>query len=101
VASLSSALSHPLALLSEPAFDEQSVELSPGSLLLLYTDGLTEAANDRQVLFGETLVHENLKIHRSLPAQELCKQLVRAVLDYQAEEPIHDDITLVAVRAPG
>jgi sigma-B regulation protein RsbU (phosphoserine phosphatase) len=94
------ALSHPLAVLHEPAFDEQSVDLPPDSLMLAYTDGLTEATNDRQELYGGERLHQVLRAHRARPARELCDRIVRAVLDYQAEAPLHDDITLVAVRSP-
>jgi sigma-B regulation protein RsbU (phosphoserine phosphatase) len=69
--------------------------------MLVYTDGLTEATNDRQELYGSERLHQVLRAHRARPASELCDRIVRSVLDYQAEVPLHDDITLVAVRSPG
>jgi serine phosphatase RsbU (regulator of sigma subunit) len=87
-------------VLFEPAFDEQSLEILPDSLMFLYIHGLTEEANDRYELFGSARLHEKLQAHRLLPAQELCNRLVKDVLDYQADVPLHDGITLLAVRVP-
>ena len=88
----------PLAILPDPELDEQTVSLVPGSTLLLYTDGVTEAMNVEQALFGSERLQEVLRNNCDAPAQTVCNNVLQAVRDHQGVAPQADDITLVALH---
>jgi len=76
------------------------VELAPGDILALYTDGVTEAAGADGEEFGESRLTEILRVQRHLPAPSLLETIVAAVQNFSAGEQA-DDITLVIVRCKG
>jgi phosphoserine phosphatase RsbU/P len=89
----------PLGLLPDPAIDVQTLRLPPGGILLLFSDGVTEATNAQGGFFGLERVQATVQAHRGMPAQQLCDQLVDALRIYRGTSPQADDITLLAVRA--
>jgi serine phosphatase RsbU (regulator of sigma subunit) len=87
-----------LGILDEPVYDEQEVSLPPGGALLIFSDGVTEAADPQGVPFGEAGLAKALAELGDLPAQELCEVLYRTILAYTAPLPQQDDITLLCIR---
>ncbi len=88
----------PLGVLSDPAIDEQTVRLSPGDVLLIYTDGMTDATEPSEELFGMDRLQDALARCCQTPAQALCDHLVETVVSYQQGRPQDDDMTVVAVQ---
>ncbi len=72
-------------------------DLEPGDTLALYTDGITEAFNERGEEFGEQRLTEALRRHVQLAPAEMLPAIVREVQAYSAREQ-SDDITLVIAR---
>ena len=87
-----------LGLFSDPALDEQSITLPENSLLLMYTDGVTEARNANLEFFGAERLHTTL--HTALPAsaQAACDAVLGAIQSFSGNAAPQDDITLVAVQ---
>jgi serine phosphatase RsbU (regulator of sigma subunit)/catechol 2,3-dioxygenase-like lactoylglutathione lyase family enzyme len=71
--------------------------LSPGDVLALYTDGITEASNERGEEFGERCLIEALQQHRHLPCQALLSEIMDGVRRFSFPEQ-HDDITAIVAR---
>ncbi|HTA50763.1 MAG TPA: SpoIIE family protein phosphatase [Verrucomicrobiae bacterium] len=71
--------------------------LSPGDVLALYTDGITEAYNERGEEFGEQCLIESLQQHRDLPCQALLSAIVDGVRRFSTQEQ-HDDITAIVAK---
>lgn len=95
---LPSTKGQPLALFRHPALDVQTVPLSAGDTLLLYTDGITEAANERGEFF-ELAGLETAVLHAPFTdPQTLCDDLVNIVTTFHGNTPQADDITLVAIH---
>jgi sigma-B regulation protein RsbU (phosphoserine phosphatase) len=92
-------LGQPLGLFPDLALDQQTVAIPAGGGLLLYTDGMTEAIDQRGELFGRALLREIVRLNHDIPAQELCDRLLNTVQVYHGEAPQDDDITLVVIRA--
>ncbi len=88
-----------LGLFSDPALDEQTVRLEPGSLLVLYTDGVTEAIDRSEKEFGLERLRAVLRASASASAQGACEAVYAAVRTHCDGLPMHDDVLLVAVRA--
>jgi serine phosphatase RsbU (regulator of sigma subunit) len=70
----------------------------PGDLLVLYTDGVSEAANEAGEEFGEERLIDGLRRHKELAPGELIRALVSEVGAFSTQEQ-QDDITLVVVKA--
>jgi sigma-B regulation protein RsbU (phosphoserine phosphatase) len=84
---------------TEPGTVDNELRLESGDLLVLYTDGVTEAMNEQQHPFGlDALCHEvELVVERSV--EEIKEHLVATVRRYMARQ--EDDITLVVLRYRG
>lgn len=82
----------------DPAGEYSSVELplAPGDVLLLYTDGLTEARAGEQ-LYGEERVAALLRRDPGQDAAVLCKSLLESARDF-ATTPMTDDVAILAIR---
>jgi serine phosphatase RsbU (regulator of sigma subunit)/catechol 2,3-dioxygenase-like lactoylglutathione lyase family enzyme len=73
------------------------VAFLPGDLLVLYTDGVTEAANEAGEEFGDERLIEGLRRHRGLCSEALIAALVEEVRQFAPYEQ-QDDITLVVAK---
>jgi serine phosphatase RsbU (regulator of sigma subunit) len=88
-----------LGVIHEIELDEQTVELTKGCMLLVYSDGIPEAINRQNVDFGYEGVVRTAGRACGSSAQMVCDKLIRAVAEHQAGSLQYDDITVVVVRA--
>lgn len=88
----------PLGLFDHPTLDEQQVDLPSGSLLLLYTDGVTDGRNPDGEPFGINHLTQKLTALAGLPARDVCIQLSSALQRYQGNVAQDDDTTLLAIH---
>jgi serine phosphatase RsbU (regulator of sigma subunit)/catechol 2,3-dioxygenase-like lactoylglutathione lyase family enzyme len=72
-------------------------ELCCGDVLALYTDGITEASNERGEEFGEDRLTATLQRNRERPCQDLLAAIVDEVRAFSSEEQ-HDDITAIVAK---
>lgn len=72
-------------------------ELSPGDVLVLYTDGITEATDHQGEEFGERYLIESMRQHRNLSCHALLSTIVDGVHKFSAQEQ-HDDITAIVAK---
>ena len=85
----------PLGAMNDVQFTPHSVTLAPGSCVLLYTDGLDEAHNEKQELFGKERVMEALA--RSGNAQDVLDSMLADLARFTAGEAQSDDLTLIVM----
>ena len=74
--------------------------LNPGDLLLLFSDGVSEAQSPDGREYGEHTLLELVRRHRTESGISIITTIRQAVEEFQAGAPAHDDSTLVAVRRP-
>jgi len=91
----------PLGLFADPLYRRAAVRVSPGDTLLFYTDGLTEAMDPEQGLFGIERLERVLIEHRDRPEAELCERVLDALREHRRGAPLSDDLTFIVVRATG
>jgi sigma-B regulation protein RsbU (phosphoserine phosphatase) len=72
--------------------------LLPGGMIVIYTDGVTEAADVQGRPFGEQGLAERLAGLDCSSAQEACASVVETVMAYTHPLQQQDDITLVCIR---
>jgi len=90
-----------LGALEHPTYQEGVIDLHPGDLLLLYTDGVTEAVNDRGESFGDARVLAWAARQGGGSPTGLPGSLLRAVEEFSGGRPNADDVALLAVRFTG
>ncbi len=79
-------------------FEEKSVELSSGDIVLLYTDGVTDARNARGDFFGLDRLCAEFSTYRTLAPEALVKRLLAEVRDFCGEQPVDDDLAIVVMQ---
>ncbi len=87
-----------LGVLSMAPYSEQSANLAPGDLLVLYSDGVTEANNPNYDEFGEERFVRVLSENRTRPAREIVDAVTAALKEFTAGAPQADDITLLVAK---
>jgi serine phosphatase RsbU (regulator of sigma subunit)/pSer/pThr/pTyr-binding forkhead associated (FHA) protein len=88
----------PLALMPDSSYTASEAALDPGDTLVLYTDGITEAADPDDDEFGRDRLAECCVAHRKLPVDEMAAAIHSTVDGFVQDVPYHDDRTLVIVR---
>jgi sigma-B regulation protein RsbU (phosphoserine phosphatase) len=87
----------PLGILDDTSWERASVDLMPGDVLVMYTDGVTEAQNEREEFFGEARLQELAAANRYRSAEAIEDKIVSAIYEFVGDEPQFDDITLMVL----
>ena len=78
--------------------EEKSMPVKSGDVLLLYSDGITEAMNSNHHLFDQSRLESALKESAHFPAEKIVERINLRLDEFvQSEEP-HDDVTMVAIK---
>lgn len=77
---------------------KEEVKLEPGDILLLYTDGITEAANHQGTLWGEDRLADIIRESVDLTAEQIIQKILKTLADHTNGQPFVDDVTLVVSR---
>lgn len=72
-------------------------QLTPGDLLFLYTDGITEAMNPQEEFYGEKRVLDSLREMYNLPVKSILSKVFRTIKSYTNDHRLQDDFTAVAI----
>jgi sigma-B regulation protein RsbU (phosphoserine phosphatase) len=93
----------PLGLLPEADYSVGEFEMASRDVMMLYTDGLTEATNRDEEEFGEVRLKGSALSNRLKPLKEMARQIETDLDHFTSGEPYGDDRTLVLIRrcAPG
>jgi len=90
-----------LAVLPDFDFQEGRLMLEPGDGLFLYTDGVTEAMDSREQLYGDARLMVTLSALRQLPVREIPGRMVELIKEYETGVAQADDITCLMARYRG
>lgn len=88
-----------LGILPEVPFEQATVTLDPGDLLLIYSDGYSEAMNHAFEEFGEERLLDVARRNRNASAAQLIDRIGEAVRQHCGGASQTDDMTMIAVRA--
>jgi serine phosphatase RsbU (regulator of sigma subunit) len=88
-----------LGLWEEIALDEYSVHLPQDSMLMMFTDGMTDCRNPKGEPYGLERIKKTLSGLSVATAQSACDQLFDSLMYYQSGARQDDDVTLVAIHA--
>ncbi|MGC2854645.1 PP2C family protein-serine/threonine phosphatase [Novispirillum sp. DQ9] len=87
-----------LAIMEDLPQTDRAITLAPGEQLFLFTDGINEAQNAAEELFGDARLVAGLGSLTGKAPAEVIDGVLAAVQDFVAEAPQFDDITCLAVR---
>jgi sigma-B regulation protein RsbU (phosphoserine phosphatase) len=84
--------------MADNAITSESIDLSPGDTLLFFSDGVTEAFDEAEELFGEDRLLSHLAGQPGATASETVELLLAAVRAHAGNAKQSDDISIVASR---
>jgi phosphoserine phosphatase RsbU/P len=90
--------SYPVGLVPEAEYTAVCLKLEPGDTLVLFSDGVTEAMDPTEQLFGVPRLKECLTGHHQTPLDELQKTVLESVENFCRGASQADDLTLLLVR---
>jgi sigma-B regulation protein RsbU (phosphoserine phosphatase) len=88
----------PIGIFDDAVYDEWNVRLKPGDILVLFSDGLTEAVNREGKFFGAGRLKELLASNAHLNSGEIADRLLGEVQEFTQGGAITDDRTLVVMK---
>jgi sigma-B regulation protein RsbU (phosphoserine phosphatase) len=88
-----------LGAMSDMPYEQGSLGLEKNDLIFLYTDGVSEAENAGDEMFGEERIKTILQENRNLPPTEILSKLEDEVQDFIGDVPLSDDFTTLVARA--
>lgn len=77
---------------------QTQLQLNPGDIVVLYTDGITEAENLEQAHYGLDRLCAIVSQHWQRPAQDIRQQVIEDVRAFIGTQKVYDDITLVVIK---
>jgi sigma-B regulation protein RsbU (phosphoserine phosphatase) len=84
--------------LDDAEYTQEELQLFSGDIIVLYTDGITEAVNDLEEMFEVPRLIDIIQKTRDLSSQEIADEIISAVFAFSGTQPQFDDITLMVVK---
>ena len=82
----------------EQLLEECTLTIANGDVLVLFTDGISEAMNPAMDLFGEGRLQQLVEDHGHLPADQLRERILREVESFAGTADQHDDMTMILLK---
>ncbi len=87
-----------LSIMEDFPYQEEVIRLSPGDVVVVYSDGITEAVDPRQVQFGDKKIESVVAERRALGAAGIIDAIIGAVREHAGTAPQADDMTIVVIK---
>lgn len=87
-----------LSLLDDVRYESATLQLEPGDMLVLPTDGIYEATSVDKELFGRDRMLQCVRDARQSTSEEIITVLAEACRRFAGDNPIHDDVTCVLIK---
>ncbi|MGD2158717.1 MAG: SpoIIE family protein phosphatase [Anaerolineales bacterium] len=87
-----------LAAFDEIELEEKSITIIPGDILVLYTDGLTDAQNGEGRSFGEARLCEVIRENKESSAHQMLITILKSVHQFSGDTSLSDDLTLIILK---
>jgi sigma-B regulation protein RsbU (phosphoserine phosphatase) len=87
-----------LSILEEFPYQEESLAFVPGDLMVVFSDGITEAINQNQEQFGEGRLGQLILQHQNESAAELIESIIQGVRQFAGAMQQMDDMTLLVLK---
>jgi len=91
----------PVGLFDSYEYTEESIQIAPDDQIFLYTDGLTEAEDINNNLFGDDLLLQVISQHAAATPREMIEVATKAVADHVKGHTQSDDLTMMSISYYG
>ena len=88
----------PLGIVDEPDYKETRLQLAPDDRVVFYTDGIVEAMNKKEKIFGFDQLQEVIKSSEADTADALMNDIITSVSNFTGNAPQHDDLTVIVIN---
>ncbi len=88
-----------LGMMKDVVFETATVTIKPGDRIVMFTDGITEAMNEKEEEFGEERLKKLIQKWPNVSSQELMDKIISEVKEFSKGTPQDDDITMVILKA--
>ena len=87
-----------LGFQEQVSYTQKKIILQGNDVLVIYSDGITEAMNSRRIEFGETRLFHTITKNRTLSSDTIINQVIQAVNSHFDSAPQNDDMTIVLIK---
>jgi sigma-B regulation protein RsbU (phosphoserine phosphatase) len=87
-----------LGVSENASWQQKILKFSPGDVLVMYTDGITEAHNPQGAFFSESRLQDSLRANQERPADEIVQSVLEQVNSFTRGAPNQDDMALVVMN---
>jgi len=91
----------PLGILEDADYQETRLKLASGDKVVFYTDGIVEAMNDQEEIFGFDRLLDVVQGTRAMDAEALLKEVIDQVNQFAGGAAQHDDLTVIVLSVEG
>ena len=91
-------IEEPMLVMFRPGYKERFIKLEKGDTLFLYTDGLVEATNTEDEMFGAKRALKHLNDTKDAPPEIILDHMKNAVKGFVGEAMQFDDLTMLALK---
>jgi sigma-B regulation protein RsbU (phosphoserine phosphatase) len=88
----------PLGVFKNTSYSLSSRSLKPGQLILIGTDGIWEAIDEKGRMFGKRRIKEIIRRHFELPSKTIVRNVITELNDFRSDHTAEDDVTLVILK---
>ena len=88
----------PLGFVLDSPYGNETLSLSQGEILLLFSDGVTETFDENEVEFGDSRLSELIASNRNLDGTEIINLILDNLKEYSGEELFLDDVTMLMIK---
>ncbi|MCX7820230.1 MAG: serine/threonine-protein phosphatase [Brevinematales bacterium] len=92
------ASSRPAGIFKEEIFSSQKFYFKENQIFVFYTDGITEAINDKEEEFGTERLKQIILKYKNLSSQKITEKIIEEVEKFAGEKDQYDDITLIVIK---
>ena len=89
----------PLGILDEVNYQETRIVLSPGDQIIFYTDGIVEAMNEKEEMFGFERLLATVEESSAQSAEALLNRILSRIRKFCGSTAQHDDLTVIVLKA--
>ncbi len=87
-----------LGIVPNQRFNVENTRLRPGDIMVIVTDGITEAQNENNEMFGHERLIDLIKLHKESAAKEIALLIMEAVQHFSANTNYNDDKTIIVIK---
>ena len=82
-------------------YEKHVITLNPGDMILLYTDGITEANDNYKGFYGEDRLRDVVNENKNRPLSEIISRINEDIGDFCSHQEQFDDSTMLVIRYTG